>query len=157
MTDPRGACDGTNPACRALVRRELAHEPDDFGGGGLWRRAEHWGRWRGASAGYARDEGEAARTGLTLIDWAAQCDWNAAAAGDGRNATSAGGVSCGAHRTPTCAACPQGHGAARCHGECTWVHTTGGGMCAMSPAIRKAQTPRLPTNGTLAFFAGIPT
>ena len=29
-------------------------------------------------------------------------------------------VSCGNHRAPTCADCPQGHGAAWCNGECTW-------------------------------------
>ena len=30
-------------------------------------------------------------------------------------------VSCGRHRAGTCAACPQGNGAAWCNGDCTWV------------------------------------
>lgn len=30
-------------------------------------------------------------------------------------------VSCGGHEAETCHQCPQGHGAAWCHGECSWV------------------------------------
>jgi len=33
-------------------------------------------------------------------------------------------VSCGSHLAASCAACPQGHGEAWCHGECMWTGLT---------------------------------
>jgi len=37
------------------------------------------------------------------------------------------GVSCGHHFAPNCAACPQGHGASWCNGDCRWCG--GSGVC----------------------------
>lgn len=34
--------------------------------------------------------------------------------------TGGGSVSCGGHHALSCAACPQGHGAGWCHGDCKW-------------------------------------
>ena len=35
-------------------------------------------------------------------------------------------VSCGMHDAPTCAECPQGHGAVWCNGDCSWSDENGG-------------------------------
>ena len=31
-------------------------------------------------------------------------------------------VSCGGHNAPNCSACPQGHGASWCNGDCGWIN-----------------------------------
>ena len=38
-------------------------------------------------------------------------------------------VSCGNHRAPSCAECPQGNGAFWCNGECEWTYSEDGGEC----------------------------
>ena len=38
-------------------------------------------------------------------------------------------VSCGNHRAPSCAECPQGNGAVWCNGECEWTVSEDGGVC----------------------------
>ena len=69
------------------MRAELLREPGRFGYGGLWRRSEYWSLWRAVSGHIAEDASEARKTGLTLVKWAAQCDWNIVAKDDGHSYT----------------------------------------------------------------------
>jgi len=55
-----------------------------------------------------------------------------AAAGPGGGS---GEVTCGAHRAPSCAQCPQGHGASWCHNDCLWNF----GVCVNREKFKQAQ------------------
>jgi len=55
----------------------------------------------------------------------------------------AGGVSCGAHRAASCAACPDGHGAGWCHRDCTWSF----GACIPAKALKLGQESRTCCSG----------
>lgn len=45
-------------------------------------------------------------------------------------------VTCGGHHAPTCAGCPQGHGAGWCNADCTWVF----GACVLRIKYESAKS-----------------
>jgi len=61
---------------------------------------------------------------------------------------SGGKVSCGNHRSSSCAGCPQGNGASWCNGECEWSEDENGGVCQPLKANLKAISSALPQAST---------